>query len=120
MNFINNLVSIELFDQVMARKGSGKKPRSTRDVSKGVIRKHQKIRTKLKVEQANKESFLISELNEREHNTKRTPALESLKVSDLIEDREKDKSMQKKMEEQKQSTDNNIIEQLELISGFSL
>ncbi|CUS24245.1 LAQU0S15e00210g1_1 [Lachancea quebecensis] len=105
----------------MARKASGKKIRpSSRDASKGVIRKHQKIRTKIKVEQANKESFLISELNKREHTNKRAPALESLKVMDLIEDRKKDKSMQKKIEEQKQSTNKNIVEQLEMISGFSL
>ena len=105
----------------MGLKGPSKKlPTSKPRGSKNVIKKHQKIRTKLKVEQANKEVFLISELNKREDTKRQSSPLESLKPSRLVKDIKKDQNAQKQLESQRKATDENVLRQLELISGFSL
>ncbi|SCV02807.1 LANO_0G00364g1_1 [Lachancea nothofagi CBS 11611] len=106
----------------MAGKTSDKKQgKSTGRASlRGGIKKHQKIRTRIRVEQANKESFQISDLNKREHKKKQGVGLESLKTKSLLRDQEKDHHKQQTLEKQKKDTDDHMLRQLEMISGFSL
>ncbi|SCU98720.1 LAME_0G00298g1_1 [Lachancea meyersii CBS 8951] len=106
----------------MAGKSSGKKSgkQNPKGSSSGGIKKQQRIRTKLKIEQANNESFLISDLNERESKKKLKSSPEALKVKSLLKDQKKDRETQEIIQTQKKNTDSHMLRQLEQIAGFSL
>ncbi|CEP64264.1 Adf1p LALA0_S11e00188g [Lachancea lanzarotensis] len=106
----------------MKGKVSGKKSAklNSKNVSKGGIKKQQRIKTKLRIEQVNKESFLLSELNERETKKNVKPCPEALKVKKLLKDQQRDKNTQEAFQQEKKNTDDHMLRQLEQISGFSL
>ncbi|SCU95429.1 LAFA_0G00364g1_1 [Lachancea sp. 'fantastica'] len=106
----------------MKGKAPGKKSAklNSENSSKGGIKKQQRIKTRLKIEQVNKESFLISELNQRDDKKTAKSSSETLKVKSLLKDHQKDKDTREASEQKKKDTDDHMLRQLEQISGFSL
>lgn len=88
--------------------------------SHGIIKKSEKIKARLKSEQLNKESLVISDLKVVAKKKCLGNKLASLNVKRLAKDHEKDKESQKAIEEQKLATDNNMVKQLSAISDFTL
>ncbi|SCW02985.1 LAFE_0G00408g1_1 [Lachancea fermentati] len=88
--------------------------------SRGAIKKSEKIKARLKSEQLNKQSLVISDLKLVANNKGLDNKLASLNVKRLAKDHERDKQSQRAMEERKLATDNDMVKQLSAISDFTL
>lgn len=87
----------------------------------GGIKKSQKKRTRIQVEQLNKQEFLLSDLNmTNAGSTKTKEKPKTLQAKALAQDQKKDKETRDKLEKQRKDTNDNMLAQLEMISGFSL
>ncbi|GAV48596.1 hypothetical protein ZYGR_0M00170 [Zygosaccharomyces rouxii] len=82
-----------------------------------------KKRTRCKVEKLDEKGLLPSEifkLNSDASNKSSTGRSSSLLPKKLEQDRKMDQETQDKAKAKKKETDNNILQQIEMISGFSL
>ena len=82
-----------------------------------------KKRTKLQVEKLNKSSemmipTLLRETGAQEPAKRKTES--TLKAGDLIKDQEKDSKVREHIQMEKSKTNDNMLKQIEMISGFSL
>lgn len=105
---------------------AGKNARTNKKIKK-VISESQRKKTKLQVEKMNKQqgSTLLDagELNkalnksaEQRDRTKKS----ALRKSDLLEGHQKDLIIKKQINQNKKAEDDNLMKQIEMMSGFSL
>ncbi|AQZ14013.1 ADF1 (YCL058W-A) [Zygosaccharomyces parabailii] len=93
-------------------------PRQRRNISHS-----DKKRTRCKVEQLDREGLLPNELFQlnRQNTTNRSRgSRSSLLAKNLEQGHKEDLRIREKAKAKKQETDNKILEQIEMISGFSL
>ncbi|SJM88160.1 uncharacterized protein ZBIST_4349 [Zygosaccharomyces bailii] len=82
-----------------------------------------KKRTRCKVEQLDREGLLPNELfqlNRQNTSNKSRGSKSSLLAKNLEQGHKEDLRIREKAKAKKQETDNKILEQIEMISGFSL
>lgn len=90
---------------------------------KSVISQADKKRTKIKVAQMNKEGMLLSDilkLNNEEKVERNDSNKNTLEANKLSSDNKKDRKILGKIKAEKQQTEDSILKQIELMSGFSL
>ncbi|CAI4056349.1 hypothetical protein SKDZ_03G0120 [Saccharomyces kudriavzevii ZP591] len=98
--------------------GVGKKVQKKRPISTA-----ERKRTKLQVEKLNKSSeimipTLLRETATQEPTKKR--AKSTLKAEELVKDQAKDCKVREQIQTEKSKTNDSMLEQIEMISGFSL
>lgn len=97
---------------------AGKKVQKKRPISTA-----ERKRTKLQVEKLNKSSETMIPTLLRETNTQepaKRKAESTLKAKELIKDQEKDSKVREQIQTEKSKTNDNMLKQIEMISGFSL
>ena len=98
--------------------GVGKKVQKKRSISTA-----ERKRTKLQVEKLNKSSETMIPTLLREASTQEPAKLKAettLKAEELIKDQEKDSKVREQIRTEKSKTNDSMLKQIEMISGFSL
>lgn len=108
-------------------KSTGSNSKNSKVTKKGkrksVISQADKKRTKIKVAQMNKEGMLLSDilkLNNEEKVERNDSNKNTLEAKKLSSDNKKDRKILGKIKAEKQQTEDSILKQIELMSGFSL
>lgn len=94
-----------------------------RKYKKRSISTAERKRTKLQVEKLNKSSETMIPTLLREASTQEPAKLKAettLKAEELIKDQEKDSKVREQIRTEKSKTNDSMLKQIEMISGFSL
>lgn len=93
---------------------------------KGVISQSQRKKTKIQIEKLNEldihsmDGAELSKALNPENTGKKEVTKSILHTKTLLNDKKKDSMLQKTMEDKKKETDNTMLKQIEMMSGFSL
>lgn len=120
---------------IITDKRKNKKSNKKNKNNKNVISYSDRKKNKFKVEQMNKSiemkgvdgailEKVISDHNnsnsKKSQESSKNIKIKALHTKRLIYDQKRDKVIQKRMEKEKKEAENNILKQIEMISGFSL